>query len=128
MEGAALAALVDEHGGALYRFARLVGRRPRADVAATVGRAWSEAAPRLDDRPAGITVRGWLLLFIVRQLDGASSQAIGGELAGGPASEVEGPGGRWGGWGEDGVGPAPRAGDPPPGRAVPAGAGRAGPP
>jgi len=93
---AAVAALVDEHHGAMSRFARLVGRDQPADDA--VRRAWLAALARPDEQPEGTSVRGWLLALVIDELAPSPPPVDPPTIA--PPADFEGAG-RWSGWWKD---------------------------
>jgi DNA-directed RNA polymerase specialized sigma24 family protein len=99
MSPADAAALVDEHHGAMRRLARLVGRG--SGDASAVRRAWRVALARPDDRPAGASMRGWLLRLVLDELTVPAPPADAPPLA--PAADFEAPHGRWAGWWRDGL-------------------------
>jgi DNA-directed RNA polymerase specialized sigma24 family protein len=94
---AAVAALVDEHQGAMSRLARLVGRDPGSGEA--VRRAWAAALARPDDRPEGTSVRGWLLKLVIAELAPPPPPAEPPPVA--PPEDFEETGSRWAGWWRD---------------------------
>jgi DNA-directed RNA polymerase specialized sigma24 family protein len=93
---AAVAALVDQHQGAMSRLARLVGRDGAGDA---VRRAWATALARPDDQPAATSVRGWLLKLVIDELALAGLPAEPPPVA--PPDEFEEADGRWAGWWKD---------------------------
>ena len=94
---AAVAALVDEHQGAMSRLARLVGRD--RDAGGAVRRAWAAALARPGEQPEGTSVRGWLLTLVIDELELLPAPAELPLVA--PAADFEEAGGRWAGWWKD---------------------------
>ena len=97
-----LAALVDEHYGAMHRFARLVGRDPK-DTQRVVRAAWLAALERPDAQPPGICVRAWLLQLVVQQLAIPEPPVEAEPVA--PPDDFEDSTGRWAGWWKDDLPP-----------------------
>jgi DNA-directed RNA polymerase specialized sigma24 family protein len=93
-----LAALVDEHYGAMHRLARLVGRG-ETNAGAAVRQAWQAALARPDEQPAGLGLRAFLLLLVLREL--GSPEAPEQALPVAPPDDFEDDGGRWAGWWKD---------------------------
>jgi RNA polymerase sigma-70 factor (ECF subfamily) len=93
----ALAALVDEHLGAMSRLARLVGRDPESRDAPR--RAWAAALARPDERPEGTSARGWLLKLVLDQLGPPPPPVEPPPVA--PPADFEETGSRWAGWWKD---------------------------
>jgi RNA polymerase sigma-70 factor, ECF subfamily len=100
---AALAALVDEHYGAMHRLARLVGRG--ADAEAVARRAWAASLAARDRQPAGLRPRAWLLLLVLRELGAPAAPAQAPPVA--PSADFEDEDGRWAGWWKDDLPPTP---------------------
>ena len=97
-----LAAFVDEHYGAMHRFARLVGRDPGGTQRA-VRAAWLAALERPDSQPPGICVRAWLLQLVLQQLAIPEPPAEAEPVA--PPEDFEDATGRWAGWWKDDLAP-----------------------
>lgn len=94
--GLPLAELVNEHYGAMHRFARLVRRD--ADPRAAVRDAWAQAAGAPDARPTGLSIRGWLLMLV---LAGHAPEPHGEPAPAARPEELEDADGRWAGWWKD---------------------------
>jgi DNA-directed RNA polymerase specialized sigma24 family protein len=104
LDAAAVAALVDEHHGAMRRLARLVGGG--SDSVEALRRAWAAALADPAAQPAGASVRGWLLGLVLDELAMPPPPAEAPPLA--PPGEFEDPDGRWAGWWRDGLQATPR--------------------
>jgi DNA-directed RNA polymerase specialized sigma24 family protein len=105
LDAAAVAALVDEHHGAMRRLARLVGR-DASDPGAAVSRAWAIALADPAAQAAGTSVRGWLLRLVLDELAVPAAPLEAPPLS--PPGEFEDPDGRWAGWWRDGLPATPR--------------------
>jgi DNA-directed RNA polymerase specialized sigma24 family protein len=92
---AALGRLVDEHYGAMHRFARLIGRDPERARDA-VRAAWNTALR--DGLPRTATPRGGLLKLVLEALPPTPMPP---PEPMGAASDLEDPKGRWSGWWKD---------------------------
>jgi DNA-directed RNA polymerase specialized sigma24 family protein len=95
---AALRQLIDEHYGAMHRFARLVGRDPESSRI-TVRAAWLAALERADPQPSGVRVRAWLLRLVLQEIAPPDPPAEAEPVA--SPDDFEDPAGRWAGWWKD---------------------------
>jgi DNA-directed RNA polymerase specialized sigma24 family protein len=94
----ALRQLIDEHYGAMHRFARLVGREP-GNSSAAVGAAWLAALEHWAAQPSGVRVRAWLLQLVLHEI-AAPNPPTEAEPVASP-DDFEDPDGRWAGWWKD---------------------------
>jgi DNA-directed RNA polymerase specialized sigma24 family protein len=94
----AIGRVVDEHYGAMHRFARLVGHDPDTAHEA-VRAAWRSALERPEGQPPGLSSRGWLLGLVVEATAPPEPPAEGAPAA--SPDNLEDPNGRWAGWWKD---------------------------
>jgi DNA-directed RNA polymerase specialized sigma24 family protein len=97
-DAAALGQLIDEHYGAMHRFARLVGRDAESSRA-TVRAAWLAALKRPDAQPSRVCVRAWLLQLVLQEIAPPDPPAEAEPVA--SPDDFEDPHGRWAGWWKD---------------------------
>lgn len=102
-----VAALVDEHYGAMHRLARLVGEPVRARE--VVRAAWERALEHPSDEMPGTSLRAWLLRLVLLELAEPRPPAEGTPAA--PAHELEPEDSRWAGWWKDDLPPTPEPED-----------------
>jgi DNA-directed RNA polymerase specialized sigma24 family protein len=94
--GLPLAELVNEHYGAMHRFARLVRRD--GDPRAAVREAWVRGLEEPDSRPEGTSMRGWLLMLVLAT---PAPEPHGEPAPAARPEDLEDPDGRWAGWWKD---------------------------
>lgn len=100
-----VAALVDEHYGAMHRLARLVGRDPALAREAVRAACLKAVRPGEDPVP-GTSLRGRLLRLVLVELAAPRPPVDAAPAA--PADELESEDGRWAGWWKDDLPPTPR--------------------